>query len=147
MSTATSTGDRFTSRSVFHLRTAVRWLVTGGSVYGFSAATTIHHCSLSPNRPSHMSETEDSGNMRSRKRDRSLSLSKKRRRTTETTEEVPEPGPAVNSQSVVGPILSTSSDFRHFQRPDYSRSPSDVLMAVCKSHISSVIRLISILFL
>jgi len=81
-----------------------------------------------------MSETEDSGNTGSRKRDRSLSLSKKRRRIADTTEgEVPEPGPAVmNSQSVVGPIMSTSSDFQRFQRPDYSRSPSDVLMAVRK---------------
>jgi len=78
-----------------------------------------------------MSETEDSGNTGSRKRDRSLSLSKKRRRIADTTEgEVPEPGPAVVSQSVVGPIMSTSSDFQRFQRPDYSRSPSDVLMAV-----------------
>jgi len=97
-------------------------------------ATTIHHCSLSPNRQSHMSETGDFGNTRSRKRDRSLSLSKKRRQIAETTEEeLPEPGPAVNSQSVIAPISSTSLDFQHLQRPDYSRSPNDVLMAVCKS--------------
>lgn len=64
---------------------------------------------------------EDSGNTRPRK---------KRRQIAETTEgEGQEPGPAVvNSQSVVGPILSTSSGLQHFA--------SDVpLMVVRKSQL------------
>ena len=77
-----------------------------------------------------MSEAEDSGNTRSRKKDRFLWLFKKRRPIAESTEgEGQEPGPAVvNSQSVVGPILSTSSGLQHFA--------SDVpLMVVSKSRL------------
>ena len=74
-----------------------------------------------------MSEAEDSGNTRSHNRDRSLSLSRKRRRIAETTEgEGPETRPAVVN-SVVGPILSTSSDLQHFS--------SNVLMVVRKSQL------------
>jgi len=63
-----------------------------------------------------MSEAEDSGNTKSRKKYRFLWLFKKRTRIAETTEgEGQERGPAVvNSPSVVGSILSSSSGLQHF---------------------------------
>ena len=81
-------------------------------------------------RNSNMSEAEDSGNTRSLKRDRSVSLSKKHWRRGETTGgEEPGLGLAVvNSQSVVGPLSSTS---HCFQSCDDLRTPSD--MVVCKN--------------